>query len=75
MRTFISMPEKTEETCFFVGRNHELGYLGHRRLVRDALGLRARAFEGFTKPVPNLLTVGGTIVSFGLLFHAFKTLP
>lgn len=31
--------------------------------------------EGFTKLVPSLLTVGGMIVSFGLLSHALKTLP
>ena len=31
--------------------------------------------EGFTKLVPSLLTVGGMIISFGLLSHALKTLP
>ncbi len=31
--------------------------------------------EGFTRLVPSLLTIGGMIVSFGLLSYALKSLP
>lgn len=31
--------------------------------------------EGFTRPVPSVLTVGAMIVSMGLLAQAVKTLP
>lgn len=31
--------------------------------------------EGFSKLLPSILTIGGMVVSFGLLAHALKTLP
>ena len=45
-------------------------------LFRNLLGRRAlKLSEGFTRLVPSLLTIGGMIVSFGLLSYALKSLP
>lgn len=38
-----------------------------------AIGLKAS--EGFTKPIPSILTVAGMIISFALLSFALRTLP
>jgi quaternary ammonium compound-resistance protein SugE len=41
--------------------------------VAWAIGLKAS--EGFTKPIPSILTVVGMVISFGLLSVALRTLP
>jgi quaternary ammonium compound-resistance protein SugE len=41
--------------------------------VAWALGLKYS--EGFTKPLPSVLTIIGMIISFGLLSIALRTLP
>lgn len=38
-----------------------------------AVGLKYT--QGFTRPVPSVVTIAGMLISFWLLAHAMKTLP
>ena len=52
-----------------------MGVSGDRRHPGDRLAYAMKLSDGFTRPVPSIVTIVAMIFSFGLLAVAMKSLP